>query len=317
MIWFALLLAASAIGLRSSRRFIGAELRNIAGLVAAGLSVVALVVAVFSAITMVPAGHVGIPIVFGRVRDRNLTEGLHFVNPFAQVVSMTVRTETYTMSAARDEGAIKGDDSIAALSSDGLMMPLDITLAYRLVATDAPWLYRSIGPDYVDKVIRPVSRTAVREAIAGFTAQEAYSSRRQELAVNIDQLLTTRLRELLMQHEDFLNRRGFIIEQVMIRNVQLPARVKNAIEEKLEAEQQALRMRFVLEKEKQEAQRKAIEAQGISDFQSIVSRGISEQLLAWKGIEATEQLAHSSNSKIVIIGNPKNGMPLIIPSEQR
>jgi regulator of protease activity HflC (stomatin/prohibitin superfamily) len=317
MIWFALLLAASAIGLRSSRRFIGAELRNIAGLVAAGLSVVALVVAVFSAITMVPAGHVGIPIVFGRVQDRNLTEGLHFVNPFAQVVSMTVRTETYTMSAARDEGAIKGDDSIAALSSDGLMMPLDITLAYRLVATDAPWLYRSIGPDYVDKVIRPVSRTAVREAIAGFTAQEAYSSRRQELAVNIDQLLTTRLRELLMQHEDFLNRRGFIIEQVMIRNVQLPARVKNAIEEKLEAEQQALRMRFVLEKEKQEAQRKAIEAQGISDFQSIVSRGISEQLLAWKGIEATEQLAHSSNSKIVIIGNPKNGMPLIIPSEQR
>jgi regulator of protease activity HflC (stomatin/prohibitin superfamily) len=317
MIWFALLLAASAIGLRSARRFIGAEFRNIAGLVAAGLSVVALVVAVFSAITMVPAGHVGIPIVFGRVQDRNLTEGLHFVNPFAQVVSMTVRTETYTMSAARDEGAIKGDDSIAALSSDGLMMPLDITLAYRLVATDAPWLYRSIGPDYVDKVIRPASRTAVREAIAGFTAQEAYSSRRQELSLNIDQLLTTRLRELLMQHEDFLNRRGFIIEQVMIRNVQLPARVKNAIEEKLEAEQQALRMRFVLEKERQEAQRKAIEAQGISDFQSIVSRGISDQLLAWKGIEATEQLAHSSNSKIVIIGNPKNGMPLIIPSEQR
>ena len=135
--------------------------------------------------------------------------------------------------------------------------------------------------------------------------------------MNIDQLLTTRLRDLLTQHEDFQNRRGFIIEQVMIRNVQLPARVKNAIEEKLEAEQQALRMRFILEKERQEAQRKAIEAQGISDFQSIVSRGISDQLLAWKGIEATQQLAHSSNAKIVIIGNPKNGMPLIVPTDQK
>jgi len=221
------------------------------------------------------------------------------------------------MSSVHDEGAVKGDDSITALSADGLMMPLDVTLAYRLVSADAPWLYRSIGPDFVDKVIRPASQTAVREAIAGFTAQEAYSNRRQELAMNIDQLLTTRLRELLTQHEDFQNRRGFIIEQVMIRNVQLPARVKNAIEEKLEAEQQALRMRFILEKERQEAQRKAIEAQGISDFQSIVSRGISDQLLAWKGIEATQQLAHSPNTKIVIVGNPKHGMPLIMPTDQR
>jgi len=266
------------------------------GFATLGLGFLASMLAAFSTVVTVPAGHVGVPILFGKVQDRNLSEGLHFINPFTQVVSMTVRTETYTMSSVRDEGAVKGDDSITALSADGLMMPLDVTLAYRLVPTDAPWLYRSIGPDFVDKVIRPASRTAVREAIAGFTAQEAY---------------------LLTQHEDFQNRRGFIIEQVMIRNVQLPARVKNAIEEKLEAEQQALRMRFILEKERQEAQRKAIEAQGISDFQSIVSRGISDQLLAWKGIEATQQLAHSSNAKIVIIGNPKNGMPLIVPTDQK
>jgi regulator of protease activity HflC (stomatin/prohibitin superfamily) len=317
MIWVSLLFAALAIGVFSFRRALDTEFRSLTRFVATALAVAAVLFAVFSTITIVPAGHVGVPVVFGKVQDRNLSEGLHFINPFAQVVSMTVRTETYTMSSVRDEGAVKGDDSITALSADGLMMPLDVTLAYRLVPTDAPWLYRSIGPDFVDKVIRPASRTAVREAIAGFTAQEAYSSRRQELAMNMDQLLTTRLRELLTQHEDFLNRRGFIIEQVMIRNVQLPARVKNAIEEKLEAEQQALRMRFVLEKERQEAERKAIEAKGISDFQSIVSRGISDQLLAWKGIEATQQLAHSSNAKIVIIGNPKNGMPLIIPTDQK
>jgi len=196
-------------------------------------------------------------------------------------------------------------------------MPLDITVAYRLVSADAPWLYRDIGPNYVDKIVRPAARTAVREAIAGFTAQEAYSSRREELAQSMNTLLGRRLQDLFAQHEELANRRGFVIEQVMIRNVQLPPKVKDAIEEKLSAEQQALRMRFVLEKERQEAERKRIEAQGISDFQKIVSAGISDQLLAWKGIEATQQLAHAPNSKVVIIGNPKNGMPLIIPTDQR
>jgi len=317
MIWVALLLAATTLSLRIFRKSFGAPIRNSIGAASIGTAAFSILFAVFAVVAVVPAGHVGIPVVFGEVQNRSLSEGLNIVNPFAHVVEMTVRTETYTMSSVANEGAVKGDDSITALSADGLMMPLDVTLAYRLVGSDAPWLYRNIGPDYVDKVVRPASRTAVREAIAGFTSQEAYSTRRQELALNIDQLLTTRLRDLLTQHEDFLNRRGFLVEQVMIRNVQLPARVKNAIEEKLEAEQQALRMRFVLEKERQEAERKAIEAKGISDFQSIVSRGISDQLLAWKGIEATQQLAHSQNAKIVIIGNPKNGMPLIIPTDQK
>ena len=239
MIWLSLLMAAFAVGLLVFRNVVDRHARPVMGFAVLGLGFLASILAAFSTVVIVPSGHVGVPILFGKVQDRNLAEGLHFINPFAQVVPMTVRTETYTMSSVHDEGAVKGDDSITALSADGLMMPLDVTLAYRLVPTDAPWLYRSIGPDFVDKVIRPVSRTAVREAIAGFTAQEAYSNRRQELAMNIDQLLTTRLRDLLTQHEDFQNRRGFIIEQVMIRNVQLPARVKNAIEEKLEAEQQA------------------------------------------------------------------------------
>jgi regulator of protease activity HflC (stomatin/prohibitin superfamily) len=317
MIWLALLFAAFAIGLRIFRSIADAQLRRSLKFLSTVFAGGALLSGMLSIIAIVPAGHVGVAVVFGKVHDRHFNEGLNVVNPFAQVVDMTVRTETYTMSSVRDEGAVKGDDSITALSADGLMMPLDVTLAYRLVPSDAPWLYRSIGPDYVDKVIRPTSRTAVREAIAGFTAQEAYSTKRQELAASMDQLLTTRLRELLAQHDDSQNRRGFIIEQVMIRNVQLPTRVKNAIEEKLEAEQQALRMRFILGKERQEAERKAIEAKGISDFQSIVSKGISDQLLAWKGIEATQQLAHSNNSKIVIIGNPKNGMPLIVPTDQK
>ena len=177
MIWLSLLMAALAVGLLVFRNVGHPHARPRMGFATLGLGFLASMLAAFSTVVTVPAGHVGVPILFGKVQDRNLSEGLHFINPFTQVVSMTVRTETYTMSSVRDEGAVKGDDSITALSADGLMMPLDVTLAYRLVPTDAPWLYRSIGPDFVDKVIRPASRTAVREAIAGFTAQEAYSNR--------------------------------------------------------------------------------------------------------------------------------------------
>ena len=317
MIWIALLLAVCAIGVRASRRFAGRQQHR--GLIVAGkaLAVLAGFFLLWSFVAVVPAGHAGVPVVFGKVQNRHLSEGLNLVNPFASIQKMTVRTETYTMSAVIQEGPVKGDDSIQALSADGLLMPLDITVAYRLVPKDGPWIYRNIGPDYVDKVIRPTARTAVREAIAGFTAQEAYSTRREELGRRMDELLTSRLKALMSQHDDFGDKRGFFVEQVMIRNVQLPPKVKEAIEEKLSAEQQALRMQFVLQKERQEAERKRIEAQGIADFQRIVSLGISDPLLAWKGIEATQQLAHSANAKIVIIGNPKNGLPLIVPLEQK
>ena len=317
MIWLALLLTAAFFSLRVLADSLVPELRRLVRRFNPLALVVAALCGVLSFVVIVPAGHVGVAVVFGKVRTRSFSEGLNLINPFAVVHDMTVRTETYTMSSVMNEGAVKGDDSIQALSADGLLMPLDITVAYRLVSGDAPWLYRDIGPNYVDKIVRPAARTAVREAIAGFTAQEAYSSRREELAQSMNTLLGRRLQDLFAQHEELASRRGFVIEQVMIRNVQLPPKVKDAIEEKLSAEQQALRMRFVLEKERQEAERKRIEAQGISDFQKIVSAGISDQLLAWKGIEATQQLAHAPNSKVVIIGNPKNGMPLIIPTDQR
>lgn len=267
---------------------------------------------VFSCLTIISAGHIGVQVMFGEVRPTALTEGLNTINPLLNIVEMSVRTETYTMSAVTDEGKVKGDDSIQALSSDGLLMPLDITIAYRLVGSDAPRVYRNIGADYVDKVIRPSSRTAVREAIAGFTAQEAYSTKRNELQQAMHDLLTGRVKQLLDQREDFKGTTGFIVDQVMIRNIQLPAKVKTAIEAKLESAQQAEQMQFVLQKETQEAQRKRIEAQGIADFQQIVTKGISQPLLEWKGIEATLKIAESHNAKIIVIGSGKGGLPVIL-----
>jgi regulator of protease activity HflC (stomatin/prohibitin superfamily) len=313
--FLALLLAVGlrwfAFAARKDPRLHGVVVHGL-GLASSVLLVVALLAVVSASVVVIPAGHVGVQVLFGRVQPTALTEGIQLINPLVDVVKMSVRTETYTMSATGSEGTVQGDDSIQALSSDGLLMPLDITIAYRLVGGDAPLVYRNIGADYVDKIIRPASRTAVREAIAGFTAQEAYSTKREALPQTMHDLLTARMGALLKQREDFKGATGFIVDQVMLRKIQLPDKVKNAIEAKLEAAQQSEQMQFVLEKERQEAERKRIEAKGVSDFQTIVSQSINANLLQWKGIEATETLAKSQNAKVVVIGAGRNGLPVIL-----
>ena len=299
-----------AFTVRKDLRFQGG-LRGIGGASSVLLGIAALMF-MGSAFTIIPAGHIGVQVLFGQVQPNALTEGLRLINPLVDVQEMSVRTETYTMSATSTEGQLRGDDSIQALSSDGLLMPLDITIAFRLVGGDAPAVYRDFGADYVDKIIRPASRTAVREAIAAFTAQEAYSTKREAVPQKMQELLTERMRSLLEQRADFKGKTGFIVDQVMLRKIQLPDKVKNAIEAKLEAAQQAEQMQFVLDKERQEAERKRIEAKGVSDFQTIVSQSINTNLLEWKGIEATENLSKSTNAKIVIIGAGKGGLPVIL-----
>ena len=319
MIVLAFLALFAAIGLRwfafASRkdlRIQNSPIPHAVGIASGVLLVIALLAIAMASVVVVPAGHVGVQVLFGSVQPKALTEGIQMINPFVDVVEMSVRTETYTMSATSNEGHVTGDDSIQALSSDGLLMPLDITIAFRLVGSDAPRVYRDIGADYVDKIIRPASRTAVREAIAGFTAQEAYSTKREALPQKMHDLLTTRMGSLLQERDDFKGATGFIIDQVMLRKIQLPDKVKNAIEAKLEAAQQSEQMQFVLEKERQEAERKRIEAKGVSDFQTIVSQSINANLLQWKGIEATETLAKSQNAKVVVIGAGRNGLPVIL-----
>jgi len=271
----------------------------------------AAIAALSGAVVIIPAGHVGVPVLFGKVRGYSISEGLHLVNPLLEVVKMSVRTEVYTMSVATREGQRLGDDSIVVLSADGMEMPLDITVAYRLIGRDAPLVFRNIGERFEEKIIRPAARTAIREAASRLTALEAYSTKREELAKVAQGLLVERIRSLLGQHEGFAGE-GFEIQEVMLRNVALPARVRAAIEEKLAAEQDAQRMQFVLAKEEKEAERKGIEASGIAEFQKVVSEGISDKLLQWKGIEATMEIAKSPNAKVVIIGSGEGGLPVIL-----
>jgi regulator of protease activity HflC (stomatin/prohibitin superfamily) len=191
-------------------------------------------------------------------------------------------------------------------------MPLDVTIYYRLIPADAPWVYQHLGERYDVGIIIPATRTALREALSRFTAQEAYSTKRGELTRAMQTILRQHVKTLL---DDYgYKGQAVAVQQVLLRNIGIPDQVRDAIEKKLAAEQQALAMQFVLQKETQEAERKRIEARGIADFQKIVTEGISDKLLAWKGIEATLEVSKSSNAKVVIIGNGKNGLPIIFDS---
>jgi prohibitin 1 len=247
-----------------------------------------LIILVLSSTTSVPTGNVGVLTLFGKVTGETLAEGIHLVNPLKSVQKLSIQTQSVKESAN-------------VPSNEGLILALDTSLLFHLDKNMAAEVYQTIGDNYADKIVEPTLRAAIRASTSAHTANALYTNARELVQQQIQDELTKQLAP-----------RGVIVENVLLRDVQLPAMLKGSIEAKQQAEQDALRMNFILQKEKQEAERKRIEAQGIADFQKIVATGISPQLLEWKGIEATEKLASSSNAKIVIVGNPKNGLPLVL-----
>jgi prohibitin 1 len=263
----------------------GNPLLRLAGFAIAGFIAIILL---FSCVTRVGTGRVGVLTLFGRVTGEVLSEGIHLINPLKTNNEMSIQTQTIKESAS-------------VPSSEGLVMNLDTSLIYHLNPDKAAEVFQKIGANYEVVVVEPTLRAAIREATASHTANALYTGEREMVAKQINDQLTTQL-----------NLRGLVVENVLLRDIQLPQTLKASIESKQQAEQEALAMNFRLQKEKQEAERKRIEAAGIRDFQQIVAQGISPALLEWKGIEATELLSKSPNTKVVVIGNPKNGLPLIL-----
>jgi len=239
-------------------------------------------------VTSIPTGNVGVLTLFGRVTGETLGEGIHLINPLKAVQKLSVQTQSVKESAN-------------VPSNEGLILALDTSLLFHLDRNKAAFVYQTIGDNYAEKIVEPTLRSAVRASTSAHTANSLYTNARELVQQQIQDELTAQLAP-----------RGVVVENVLLRDVQLPAMLKGSIEAKQQAEQDALRMSFILQKEKQEAERKRIEAQGISDFQKIVAQGISSQLLEWKGIEATEKLAMSNNTKVIVVGNPKNGLPLVL-----
>lgn len=256
-----------------------------------------------SSVRQIDAGQVGVISLFGNVSDRALSSGLSLVNPLANVVEFDVKTQNYTMSATHDEGQRQGDDAIRVLTADGLEVVIDLTVLYRVVPVDAPKIYREIGTDYNDKIVRPITRTRIRDNAVYYDAVALYSTRRDEFQGRIYKTIEADFRK-----------RGLMLEQLLIRNIDLPSSVKKTIESKINAEQDSQKMQFVLAKERQEAERKRVEAQGIADYQKIISTGLSDKQLQYEQIKAQQELAASPNAKIVIMGSRGN-VPLILDNK--
>jgi regulator of protease activity HflC (stomatin/prohibitin superfamily) len=269
---------------------------NVAFRTLAGLSLAAFVffaiLAVFQCFTVIPAGHVGVVDFFGMVSDNTMPAGINFINPLAKVVKYSIQTT-------------EEKETMQVLSREGLTIGLEISVLYRLNPDSAARVYKTVsGGDYLNILLVPQFRSISRSVTASFQASALYSSEREALGEAINKELS-----------GIVGKRGIIVESTPLRNVMLPGQLTEAIEQKQRAEQESQRMEFVLTKERQEADRKRIEAKGIADFQNIVAQGISDQLLRWKGVEATEKLANSPNTKIIIVGSGKDGLPVILDTK--
>jgi len=252
-----------------------------------------------SAFKQIDAGKVGVKSLYGNVQPDVLESGLHIINPLLDITIFDVQTQNYTMSAIHNEGAQEGDDAIRVLSNDGLEVVIDLTVLYKVLPTEAPKILKGIGENYTDKIVRPVTRTRIRDNAVYYDAVALYSTKRNEFQQRIFKSI-----------EDDFKKRGLVLEQLLIRNINLPTSVKKTIESKINAEQDAQKMTFVLQKEKQEAERKRVEAQGIADYQRIISSGLTDKQLQYEQIKAQKEIATSSNAKIIFMG--KGSAPVIL-----
>jgi regulator of protease activity HflC (stomatin/prohibitin superfamily) len=265
------------------------------------VGIIFIVLGLFSSgVKQINAGEVGVQSLFGNVGQSTLSSGLNFVNPLAAIETFDIKTQNYTMSAVHDEGSKEGDDAIRVLTADGLEVVIDLTVLYRVIPTEAPKILREIGVNYQDKIVRPITRTKIRDNAVYYDAVALYSSKRDEFQNRIFKSIESDFRS-----------RGLLLEQLLVRNISLPTSVKATIESKINAEQEAQKMQFVLQKEKQEAERKRVEAQGIADYQKILSTGLSDKQLQYEAIKAQKEIATSPNTKVIIMSG-KGNAPIIL-----
>ena len=288
MMTISAVLVGAGIGFAMTRQRVGIVPTTIASVLGLGMTLL-----VLGAVRAVPAGHVAVVDLFGSVSPQALKAGLQFVNPLARTVPMSVKT-------------LENKEVIDAPTREGLTVGIEISVLYHLDEARASAVYREVGTRWADVLLVPQFRSVVRGVSATYDAKALYTSGRQEVADRV----ATELGPLLAP-------RGVVIEAIALRKLTLPAGLQASIEQKLQSEQESQRMQFVLTREKQEAERKRIEAEGIAVSQRIIGQGLSDPLLRFRGIEATLRLAESPNTKVVVVGGGKDGLPLILGGEVR
>lgn len=263
--------------------------RNTVRAVALLIGILAATVSLLKTFTIIPSGKVGVIEVFGKVYPEPLSPGVHWVNPFGNVLKFSTRLRDMP-------------EKISATSQEGLNLVVEGTIQYRLDPNSAADVYQNVGVND-GEIVRSRFQAIMREITSSYPARDIYTAKREEVT-----------RRLRLSMRESLTPLGFIVEEAFLKDVELPEKLQVAIEQKMEVEQDNQRMELVLEKERQEAERKRIEALGIAEYQQIISPGLTSQFLQWRSIEATDRLANSNNSKVVIMGGSGNNsnVPVIL-----
>ncbi len=239
-------------------------------------------------LAIVPAGQIGIVDQFGKVSDQTLDAGIHLKNPLAKVVLLSLQTQELK-------------ETTQTPSQDGLIVTADVSVLYRLDPLKVKQIYQTIGTEYAQIILVPQFRSAIRSATAKYPAQLLYTSKREAVAQELQQEISRPLSD-----------RGLLVETTLLRNITLPDSIQASVQAKLQAEQDSQRMEFVLQKEKKEAERKRIEAQGTADSQRIISQGLTDKILQFRQIQAMEKLADSKNAKVVVVGNDAKSPAMLL-----
>ncbi len=294
-----LILIAVGITLLTSRARDAAspvKLKNL-GLASLGLAVVALISESF---TVIEPGYVGVPVTFGNVGAQSLPAGIHPIFFLTDVYKMSIQTKDYTMSSVHNEGNRTGDDAVATLSRDQLILKFDVSVWYHLDPSQANNVYSNIGLNYEEVIVRPAIRTALVNAATKYDASDVMSLQRDAYTKTVTELLLGEL-----------NGKGVILDNVLIRYVEPPTSVCDAIAAKLKASQEAQQMEYTIQYAQKEAQRKAIEAQGISNAQKIIGNGLSQNYLQWYYITQLKELVNSPNNSTLILPFDQKLVPLL------
>jgi regulator of protease activity HflC (stomatin/prohibitin superfamily) len=261
---------------------------------------VALLFLISASLTIIEPGYVGVPVTFGNVGAQSLPAGIHPIFFLTDVYKMSIQTKAYTMSSVRNEGNKEGDDAVATLSRDQLILKFDVSVWYHLDPSQANNVYSNVGLNYEEVIVRPAIRTALVNAATKFDASDVMSLQRDAY--------TKTVTDLLLQE---LNGRGVVLDNVLIRNVEPPATVSDAIAAKLKASQEAQQMEYTIQYAQKEAQRKAIEAQGISNAQKIIGNGLSQNYLQWYYISQLKDVVGSPNNSTIILPYDQKLTPLL------
>lgn len=265
------------------------------------LFVLSPILLLIACITIIPSGSVGVQSTFGKINQSTLSPGVNFVVPWVNVEDVSIKTQSYTMVSAHGEGKVEGNDAMDVLTKDGISLDVELSVIYHVMPEKAANLLTLVGSNYEDIVVRPFSRSIIRDAFVASTTEEAYSTKRAEI------------KKFMIVHigAEFA-KKGLYVEDVLIRSVKLPKSITNAVEKKNTALLESQSMDYTIEREKKEAERKRVEAAGVRDYQQIITQNASELTVKLKTLETMEKLSSSPNAKFYFFGD-KTGSNTLLP----